>query len=321
MRNVSVRQLHYFVHVAECGKISQAADTVGRTQSAVTAAIRDLEVELDVTLFERHAGGVILTSSGRELLPRAYRILREVEDAARSVKTIKQDIEGRVNVGAKDIVAAYYVPGPLTRFRLAHSRIEVTVTEMTRAHVDTSLNDGSIDFGILALRRGGPSEPEGRSILTLEHHFLHLWVSEDHPFLSRETVSPADIASEPYIIWTRDEFETVTLTNFAAFGLSPRVAIRVSSIEAVRSLVANGAGVTIMPDLVYRPRSLEGLRVERIKSLELFQGASAISLVWQTSHQHSPAARAFKDFLQKEASGFTAPRPVEKGRRANAMAS
>jgi len=315
VRNISVRQLYYFINVAECRKISEAANTVGRTQSAVTAAIRDLERELSVTLFERYASGVVLTAAGRELLPRAYRILREMEDATRSVKASKKDIEGTVKVGAKDIVAAYYVPAPLTRFRLAHPRIEVEVNEMTRASVEAALCAGEIDFGILPHRGDCAPDPRALSMLTLQHHFLHLWVREDHPFLNKESVSPSDIASEPYIIWTRDEFEAVTLANFATFGVTPRVVIRVSSIEAVRSLVANGAGVTIMPDLVYRARSLEGLRVETVNTLELFRGASAISLLWQPNREASPAAKAFREFLQKEASGFSAPRPSERGRK------
>ena len=312
MENISLRQLYYFVAVAECGKVLDASNVVARSQSAVTTAVRDLERELDVALFDRHSGGVVLTSAGRELLPRAYRIIKEVEDATRSLKAGREKIEGSLRVGAKDTIAAYYLPASLTRFRQAHPYVDIDIREMVKADIEDSVRDGRIDLGIVALRSLGVAiQPsDGLRMEVLSQCVLHLWVGADHPFNTRQQISPAEIAAEPYIVWTRDEFESVTLARFAAFNLVPRFALRVSEIEAVRTLVAQGAGITVMPDVVYRPRSLEGGRVERLKATELFPGMTEICLLSRVDPEKNPAIGAFREFMQNDKLGFGAPRPT-----------
>ena len=312
MENISLRQLYYFVAVAECGKVLDASNVVARSQSAVTTAVRDLERELDVALFDRHSGGVVLTSAGRELLPRAYRIIKEVEDATRSLRTGREKIEGSLRVGAKDTIAAYYLPASLTRFRQAHPYVDIDIREMVKADIEESVQDGRIDLGIVALRSvdSAAKQPlDGLRMEVLSQCVLHLWVGADHPFNTRQQIRPAEIAAEPYIVWTRDEFESVTLARFAAFNLVPRFALRVSEIEAVRTLVAQGAGITVMPDVVYRPRSLEGGRVERLKATELFPGMTEICLLSRVDPEKNPAIGAFREFMQNDKLGFGAPRP------------
>ena len=309
-RNLSFRQLYYFVTVAECGKVSEAAKIIARSQSAVTASIRELEAELEVALFQRLPSGVVLTAAGQELLPHAYGILRKVDAAWSAVKIGKGDITGSVKVGAKDVLAAYYLPAPLTRFRQACPHIMVNLEEMPRATVEQSVADESIDIGIVPLLSATLHEtvvPDGLCREVLEHIPMHLWVGEGHPFLARESVSAAEIAEQPYVLWAREDTEASMVASFAALNLAPREVFRVSSIEAVRSLVANGAGMTILPDLLYRTRSLDGARVERLNAVELFPGTSAICLLWKQHREANPAALRLRHFLQKRILWSSAP--------------
>jgi DNA-binding transcriptional LysR family regulator len=294
-RRVSLRQLRYFVAVAETGKVSEAARLVSISQSTITTALQDLEDVIGVPLLERSTRGTRPTFKGYQLLQRAYQLLNDV-DTLCAIADDTHTIVGRVQLGVTDTVAAYFLPGVVTRFKRAWPSIEVEVRELPRDRLESSIEAGEIDLGLVILTNAVPRPTLSAEVLARMSR--HLWVSQDHPLLDQPRVSPADIARQPYVMLMRDQVEAVTLARFAALGLEPRISYRVSSVEAVRSLVANGAGVTILADLLYRPWSLDGRRVEKLDAEELFEGEFEIGILWPQARSLSAAAIALRDFVR-----------------------
>lgn len=124
-----------------------------------------------------------------------------------------------------------------------------------------------------------------------------LWVNAHHKFLTRPSVSLQDIATEPYIMLTVDEASNTAQRYWNRTPYRPNVTFRTSSVEAVRSMVANGMGICILSDLVSRPWSLEGRRVERLDVTETIPTMD-VGLVWAHARTQSPATRAFVEFMQ-----------------------
>ncbi len=129
-----------------------------------------------------------------------------------------------------------------------------------------------------------------------------LWLPMGHPLVSADIISVADITREPLIMLTIDEIEENTGKLLSALGARPHVAFRTRSVEAVRSLVATGAGVALLPDLVYRPWSLEGDRIESRDvsgSLPVVQ----VGMVWRKGSSLPQAAHDFVGVAESMRSG------------------
>ena len=132
------------------------------------------------------------------------------------------------------------------------------------------------------------------------HSFMdsqrRLWVGQGHALLRRNSVDFADLVDEPYIMLTVDEAAETAQSYWRQLGLQPRVMLNTSSVEAVRSMVANGAGVSILSDTVYRPWSLEGRRINRIR-LQSPVPPMSLGVAWRAGIELSPAQNVFCDYF------------------------
>ena len=300
----SIRQLRYFAATAELGRISQAAVQLNISQSAVTTAIRELEEIVDQQLFERQSHGVELTDAGRRFLGHTYSVLAAVDDAMRMPHQ-EASVEGGLTLAASYTVLGYFLPHHLQRFTQRYPRIEVKVHEVAREAIEEGLITKQYDMGLLLTSNVINRE------LALETFFgseRRLWVPAKHPLLERSVVTLADVAQESYIMLTVDEASATALKYWSRTPHQPRIRLRTSSVEAVRSTVANGLGVTILSDMVYRPWSLEGRRIETINLKDAIP-AMTIGLGWKQGAEHSPAMRAFRDYYRQLFLDPTAARP------------
>jgi len=291
---LTLKQVRYFIAAAETGQISHAAMEMNISQSAVTAAIQALEAELGVRLLDRSATGVTPTIEGARFLARARNITAAVEDAVRSPLGPGQNVSGRLRLGATYTVAGYFMSRHYARFRRAYPDIAVEMVEMPRAAIESGLADGVLDLAVMLV-----SNLEDRAALdfeTLLRSRRRLWLPADHPLLTAERIALADVAREPYIILTVDEARDTAGRYWARAGLSPRVIFATSSVEAVRSMVASGMGVTILSDMVYRPWSLEGQRLE-LRSLHDDIPSMDVGLAWARGRVLAPPAAVFRAFM------------------------
>ena len=254
------KQARYFVSVAELGSISRAAASLSISQSAVTEAIKELEAHLGVKLFDRRRRGVEVTHHGHVFLRHAKSILSEVSHAERNLAG-GVDVSGRtLNVGVTSLTAGYVLSDILSRFRRAHPQVEVSAIEDAGEYIEHLLIGGELDVAVMLVSNLQNAQALHSEILTISP--FRLWLPLGHRLGSQDSIEMADLTSEPQIVLDVDEMQEEALRLSTSFGTRPRVAFRTKSVEAVRSLVASGAGFALLPDLIYRPWSLEGERIE-----------------------------------------------------------
>ncbi|HEY0034391.1 MAG TPA: LysR family transcriptional regulator [Devosia sp.] len=287
----TLRQLQYFVAACEAGSISGAAHTVSVSQSAVTDAVKELEEDLGVTLFERHRRGLLITNKGHQFFRHATRILGSVSDARRSLdEDSAQSSGGSLQLGVTSLVAGYILSDLLARYRRAQPSVAVTAIEDNGDYLEHLLIGGELDVAVMVMsnmRDRGALQAE-----IFETSPYRLWLPLGHRLAGAEIIEISDIAKEPLIMLTVDETEENTGKLLSVLGTRPHVAFRTRSVEAVRSLVATGAGLAILPDLIYRPWSLEGDRIESrdvAGALPVVQ----VGMVWRKGSQLPRAARDF----------------------------
>ncbi|EEX16426.1 transcriptional regulator [Citreicella sp. SE45] len=286
----TLRQLRYFLAVAESGTVSGAAQALAISQSAVTEAIRELEADLGVQLFERHPRGLDITQKGHQFLRHATGILGSVSDARLSLSKDPDRLRGKLHVGVTSLVAGYVLSDILSRFRRANPGVEVTALEDSGEYLEHLLIGGELDAAVMVTTNMRDRMALQTEIIDTSPY--QLWLPNGHELSTRTSVSIEDLVDEPIIMLRVDEIEEATRRLLSAFGARPRVAFRTRSVEAVRSLVATGAGIAILPELVYRRWSLEGDRIvsrDVSGSLPVVQ----VGVVWRKGAPLSPATREF----------------------------
>ncbi|WP_282606161.1 LysR family transcriptional regulator [Pelagibius sp. Alg239-R121] len=290
----SLRQIRYFIATANAGQVSRAAIDINVSQSAVTSAIKSLEEIIGAPLFERHPGGVKLTYEGNLFLDHARHIIATVEEAVRLPRRIREDIRGSFNLAVSYTVAGYFLPAHLARFSRGFPNIEVNLTEADRGDIEEGLISGGFDLAVMLT--SNIINQEDLSYDPLLRSRRRLWLDAHHHFLTRPNVSLQDISAEPYIMLTVDEASNTAQRYWNRSPYRPDTIFRTSSVEAVRSMVANGMGVAVLSDMVYRPWSLEGRRVE-VMPVQDNIPTMDVGLAWSNSAEQSEAVRAFVEFM------------------------
>lgn len=257
---MNLRQLKYFVATAETAQVSRAATALSISQSSVTTAIRDLEDSLGAKLFLRTRHGMDLTDAGRELLSSAYVILSKIEDA-QNIRHRDTESSGTVRIAASYTVMGYFLPYHLDRLRRIHPNLEVQLHESNRDSIEEGLHADRFDLAVLLTSNITNPTLETETLLRSTRR---VWLPSGHPHARRRHIGCEEMAEEDYILLTVDEAANTAMKYWNAQPVQPRVSLRTSSIEAVRSMVANGQGITILSDMVYRPWSLEGKRIATV---------------------------------------------------------
>lgn len=300
MLNVSLRQLRYFIVVAESGSVSAGATVVGISQSAVTDAIKSLEAETGARLFRRHAHGVDLTPEGQRFLRQARVVLETMDELSRGVREPLIGDLSTLRVGTTPIVSGYCLPDLLARHRRAAPATTLEVVEDRREFIEHLLVNGELDLALMLVSNLV-------DVQALDHEVLlrsecRVWMAPSHRFAEHDVIELADILQEPLISPTIDELEVLARDLRASMPAPPRASVRTASMEAVRSLVATGAGLAILPDLVYRPWSLEG---DRIVARRIHPAPPTVDLgvAWRKPPCRSEAVSSFLDVARTMRAG------------------
>ena len=297
----TLKQARYFVGIAEYGTISRAAAELSISQSAVTEAVKDLEARLGVRLLDRRRRGVELTYHGHVFLRHAKAILTEVSNAEINLATEGATASGTLNIGVTSLTSGYVLSDLLSRFRRAQPGIDVSAVEDTGEYLEHLLIGGELDVAVMVVSNLRNAQALHSEILAVSPY--RLWLPLGHPLCSRESIALEDLTDEPQIVLDIDEMQAETHRLMSSYQSRPRIAFRTRSVEAVRSLCASGAGVALLPDLIYRPWSLEGDRIES-RDVSARLPVVRVGLVWRRGASVAPAAHAFLSVAQS----FHAPR-------------
>lgn len=299
----SLRQIQYFIATADAGKVSLAAANLSVSQSAVTGAIKGLEDLLGRRLFERHSNGVSLTYDGHQFLQHARGIAAAVSAATLAPRRGAGTVAGEIDLGVTYTVAGYFLPPLLARFWRMFPNVEVRLHELERDEIERGLLSGSLDLAVMLVSNLQRRDAIVSDILLKSKR--RLWVSAGHELMRKERVSLSDIARHPYLMLTVDEAEKSALRYWERTNHRPNVIFRTLSVEAIRSMVASSMGVTILSDMVYRPWSLEGQRID-VCDIAGDIHTMDVGLAWRRGLDRSEAARAFCDTLSM---AFTSTMP------------
>jgi DNA-binding transcriptional LysR family regulator len=238
-----------------------AAERHHISQSAVSLAISDLERALGVQLFMRRTSrGIALTGAARQVLPEVRRLLAQVGEVQSTARSLGQSVSGDLVLGCYPTLTPFLLPEILGRFHAQHPAVEVRLFEGSVAEMIDRLLDGTCEMALM-YDLGIRPEIATTVLYSVRPYVL---LSADHQLAAPEPISLRELRDEPMIMLDMPPSAATFLDVLAAGGVEPKVRFASTSFESVRSLVATGAGYSLLlqrpspqatysgPALVYR---------------------------------------------------------------------
>jgi DNA-binding transcriptional LysR family regulator len=257
MSRFSLRQLRYFVVIAESGTLSNAASRLHVSQPTLSQALTELENALGVQLcVRRKAHGITLTPSGIQVLHHARQLLRQAEDL-QSAAAGEGPLTGVLSFGCYVTFAPTVLPRLLQGFSADHPELTIDFAENTQDVLQRRLRGGELDVALLYDMEVSPDLAR-TTLYTIRPHIV---LPADHPMAARPTVSLKDLAAEPMVLLNAPPSSHNTLAIYQHLDLTPRVAYRPTTYELTRALVGRGMGYALLVQRPANDRTYEGYPV------------------------------------------------------------
>ncbi len=284
---MEIRQLEYFVAVADEGSFTRAAARVHVAQPGISAQIRRLERELGEELFDRSGRAVRLTAVGAALLPQARAALAAFSGVRTTVEEFTGLVRGSVAVGMVTACAITDLFDLLEAFHRAQPAVAISLSEGNSDRLVADLQSGQLDIALVATSMA--PTPADLATLVLADEALVAVVLPDDPLADHESITVSDLGELPLICLPRGTgVRTAVEDGWAASGFTPRIALEASSPAVLAELAQRGLGIAILPESVADARG-PGLRALRVAEPRL---RGRIELAWRRDGPRSPATRA-----------------------------
>lgn len=275
---MNLGQLEVLVAIVETGSLTEAAEVVGLTQSAVSYSLSKLEAELGVTLLERGRRGVMLTRIGEEIVYSARIILAQTEIIRQKAAHERGVAVGKLRFGCVPTIPARLLTGVLREFQQKYPDVEVVLFEGTPLELVDWISQGVIDIGTVI-------SPEGYSAsVPLALSEIVLIVAKDHPLAGQDAVHPSHVHGES-LIGPRAEYGILNQMSAIRELPIPTFRYEVSTQSTILSMVREGMGVSLMPKMLFDAEADGVVPLPFTPRLPL--------RVWLAAQHRSPVVQAF----------------------------
>ncbi|GGX76251.1 LysR family transcriptional regulator [Streptomyces fructofermentans] len=280
---MELRQLEYFVAVAEERNFTRAAERVHISQSGVSAQIRQLERELGAELFDRSTRAVTLTVAGEAALGPARAALAAAEAVGQAVGEVTGLIRGRLTVGMVTGCTVTPLFDALAAFHRERPGVEIALAEDNSERLVEAVRAGGLD---LALVGTADAVPDGLDRLTIVSERLVAAVPAGHPLAGRRRITLDDVVAHPVVCMpVGTGLRTVFDRACAARGVRASIPLEAGAADAVAGLAVRGLGVAVLSE------SMAAGHAERLTARTIVdvEAPALLALVWRSAH--NPALR------------------------------
>jgi DNA-binding transcriptional LysR family regulator len=286
-------QLTTFIEVAKLGNFSRAGQKVFRSQSAVSAQIRQLEQEYGEKLLDRAGKSVRLTPAGEVLFEYAARLLTLRSESLRAVADQGTTPRGMLAIGANEATCLYVLPDVFADYTRQYPAVQINIYRNFSRKILQRVEDGGVDVGIVTLPVKSPS----LKIQSIYRNKLMLMVSTKNPLAKQKSVTVAEIARQPFI-FPKTGFTRVTLDKlFRPYSSELHVRMELPSVGMIKSFVTAGLGVSVISASFAKDEVRAGeAKLINIEDCELWR---ELGLIYRANRTLPRAATAFIDLIKQ----------------------
>jgi len=264
---MDLRQLEIVKAIAETGSFTAAGARLHVSQSAISRQILLLEDEFHERLFVRLGRRVQITAAGEALLQLAHRVFNDIRDTSASITDRQKVLTGTINIVGGMTVCLYVFPPLLKEFRKHHPQVEIKVATGGTQRLMRRVRNGQADLALLTL----PVDDPALTSVPVLREELMLVMPAGHPLSSKDSVGVEALVGQPFIIFEQGSNTRRTLDEFfVREQIKPRIVTETENVEIIKSMVASGLGVAIVPfQSVERETRGGSLKVARIRAQQL----------------------------------------------------
>lgn len=233
-----------FVKAVEYGSFTKAAQSLDYTQSGISRMINDLETEWEVSLFERGRAGISLTSDGLKLLPQLKRICIEHEILMTQIEDLHDMQSGMIRIGTFSSVATHWLPNIIRIFKKDYPKIDFELLLGDYTEIESWIQNGRVDFGFVRL----PSKAELETTF-LEQDRLLVVIPQNHPLANCKKFPINELLNSPFMLLEKGAKAEIS-EIFEKHQISPQINFTTWDDYAIMSMVENGLGISILPELI-----------------------------------------------------------------------
>lgn len=290
---IDIRHLEYFVEVARQQSFSKAAVTRHVSQSAISKMIKDLEIELGTSLFNRTSKYVQLTDTGIIFLDQAQQIVFMFQNLTTEFKNKIKTEKGEISIGLLPITSSTIFAELLGEFKKKYPQIQINLSEYGSKKVAIAIQDGTLDAGVICI------VPDNHYFDSLPFSTdpLCVIVSSQNPISQLSSIQLSSLSNESFVLYSKDfSLHDEIINQSRNVGFSPNVIFETSHLDLMTQMVAANMGIAFLPSAVCK-----GLDTTRIVSVPLTQPQiiHSMSIIWKRGRTMSHATRLWLQFAEK----------------------
>lgn len=285
--DVSIQKYLAFVKTVECGSFTNAAEILSYSQSGISRMIGDLEKEWNVSLLERGRGGVRLTSDGLKLLPYAQSVCSEYLKLQMQVSELNGLHSGLIRIGTFSSVATHWMPHIIKKFQADYPNVDYELLLGDYTEIESWILEGRVDCGFLRL----PANPELETCF-LEQDKLLVVLPENHPLADCKLFPVKALCDYPFMLLEKGAKAEIS-EIFEKCDLIPKIHFTTWDDYAIMSMVENGLGISILPQLILQRTPYHIIT----KELDV-PAYRNIGLAMRSKKNTSVAVKKFLEYIQ-----------------------
>lgn len=291
---MTLQQFEYIIALDEHRHYVTAAERCFVSQPNLTMQVKKLEEEIGVKIFDRNKKPLQPTEIGKEVISRARQILRESRQLKEFVNHERETMEGEFTIGIIPTLAPYLLPNFLPLFMKENPKVHLKIQELQTAQIISQLENGLIDIGLLVTPL---KENSIKEIPVFYEPFL-LYLPKSHRFFDEKLMLAEDL--DPSEVLVLDEGhcfrdQALSICASAKYKSSIGFDYQSGSIEALKNLVQNGVGYTLVPELSVI-KELDSIHIKRFSDPEPVR---EVSIVVHSSYFKQTVIDRLKDIIQK----------------------
>lgn len=285
---MDLRKLQIFTSVAQHKSFSQAALALHMAQPAVSIAIRKLEEELNVSLFERNNRTILLTSEGQLALIKAKDILQQVNEFTTSMAELDGQLRGELSIACPSMLATYFFPDVLGNFLGQHPGLTASINQAGTQKIANMILQDEVELGVI----NQTSQQEGLEVIPLIKQQIVLCVGEQHPLKDHKKINIKQLHDCPMVLYQSDYFIRQQLDALCqANNVKPDIRMQSNFLPLLTSMVKNNFAATVGLDMMAKQEvGMIGIPLQPKLELNMM-------LAWRKGRLISRANRAFVDWL------------------------
>ena len=290
---MDIRQLSYFMAVAQEESFSRAAEKLGVSQPTLSTAVKKMEEELCVQLFYSFNRKQLLTDEGARLMEGASKIMETYQETVENVTNFSETSSGIVKLGLSPLFGACFFGDILPNFSEAYPNIKINIIEDGAKKIDELVEKGEVDIAVTLSASRPPSFDCCHFSTQRNVALLH----KSHPLSNAETLTVAELREEPFAIFNQDFIlHHQIIAACHAAGFRPKIAVLSSQWDFMVELVSKNRAVSILPKPVLERHSYPDIRyIPLTDSLKYWD----VVLAWNKEKYMPKPCRLFLEYIQQ----------------------